>query len=321
MTAESEIVIVDECEAAPAPATAATCLLVTIITPTYNRADMLTETVVSVLEQDYPFIEYIILDDGSKDNTEQIVERFKDRVTYLYHDNIGETATVNKGLSRAKGEIVCVVNSDDPFFTKDAVSVAVQCLVDNPDALMAYPDWVSIDEKGTVIHEETLPQYTLENMIESAHVSVGPGIFIRKSCIEKIGLRNPDVRYVGDLDYSFRIAAAGRIVHIPRFLATHRVHAGAQSSFAKGRCMAAEVASLGERFIDHPSLPEYIRKKRNRLMAKWYFISIYFAGSDIHAVFYYLGKAASYSLLTTIRMSLLSSFRLILKPFKRRKSC
>src|SRR5882762_9777707 len=107
--------------------------LVTIITPTYNRADLLMETIESVLSQDYPNIEYIVLDDGSTDGTEEKVKgqrsKFKsDKVFRFYsQENKGETKTVNRGFSLASGEIICVVSSDDPLLP-GAVSAAVSFL-------------------------------------------------------------------------------------------------------------------------------------------------------------------------------------------------
>ncbi len=278
MTAMPEAVIEEKFEAAPAPVTAAARPLVTIITPTYNRADLLAETIISVLDQDYPAIEYIILDDGSKDNTAQVVDRFKDKVTYLYHDNMGETATVNKGLSMATGDIVCVVNYDDPLFTKDAVSVAVQCLSDNPDALMAYPDWVLIGEDGNALSYRKLPDYSIENMILDRNVAIGPGMFIRKSTIDKIGLRDPNIKYVGDLDYSFRMASVGKIVRIPAYLATHRVHTQSLSLSAKGKRMSDEVLGLCTKYIDGDAVPHHIKERKKHILAEWTLMSMYYLG-------------------------------------------
>jgi len=94
--------------------------LVTIITPTYNRAGFLAQTAESILSQDYSNIEYIIVDDGSTDNTKKIVFQIKNKykkrkIVYIKQKNAGETAAVNKGLSLAKGEIIAIINSDDPL--------------------------------------------------------------------------------------------------------------------------------------------------------------------------------------------------------------
>src|SRR5688572_11108874 len=117
--------------------------LVTIITPAYNRASFMDETIQSVLSQDYPHIEYVVLDDGSTDNTLQVLEKYRSRIILESHPNMGETRTVNKGLSMAKGAIVSIVNSDDPLLP-GAVRTSVAVLQEHPDALAAYPDWNEI---------------------------------------------------------------------------------------------------------------------------------------------------------------------------------
>jgi len=89
--------------------------LVTVVTPVYNREDYLEEVILSVLGQDYPNIEFIVLDDGSTDGTLQVIWKYRERLRWESHANMGQTRTVNKGFSMAKGEIVGVVNSDDPL--------------------------------------------------------------------------------------------------------------------------------------------------------------------------------------------------------------
>ena len=83
--------------------------LVTVITPAYNRASYLVETIESVLGQDYPRLEYIVLDDGSTDNTREVLGKYEGRIIWETHPNMGETRTVNKGFGLARGEIVVVV--------------------------------------------------------------------------------------------------------------------------------------------------------------------------------------------------------------------
>jgi hypothetical protein len=203
---------------------------------------------------------------------------------------MGETATVNKGISLAKGQIICVVNSDDPLFTPQAVSKAVEYLNNNPQALMAYSDWVSIDASGHVLEEHRLPDYTIQNMLCSGIVQIGPGIFIYKSTYDKIGLRSRQLKYTGDLEFSFRATASGQIVHIPHILATHRVHDGALSSTAKGALMAKEVAELAEFYIGKPEVNALFRRDTNKVYARWYFNAMYFAMPDKKAALLYLSK-------------------------------
>lgn len=104
--------------------------LVTIITPTYNRASYLDETIKSVLRQNYSKIDYIVIDDGSTDNTQDVLAKYLDKITCVHQSNIGETRTVNKGIAMAKGEIICIVNSDDPLLP-GAIEKAVKTLKKN----------------------------------------------------------------------------------------------------------------------------------------------------------------------------------------------
>ncbi|EFL50811.1 glycosyl transferase family 2 [Solidesulfovibrio fructosivorans JJ]] len=271
------------------------CPIVTILTPTYNRRAFLPETIESVLGQDYPNIEYLILDDGSSDDTAELVEQYGNSVRYLRHDNMGETKTVNKGFALASGDIVCVVNSDDPLYSDQAVSLAVASLVANPEASMTYPDWVSIDAQSRVLRRMRLPDYTLQNMLEDANVTIGPGMFIRRTAIKKIGLRDTTIKYTGDLDYSFRLAASGKIIHIPKFLATHREHGASASNTCQGADMAREIARLGYVYTDQPGTPEVVRKRRHRILGKWHFIALDYTGNDRQAFREHIKQSFSYS--------------------------
>ena len=250
---------------------------VSIITPVYNQAKFLEETIRSVLSQDYPGIEYVVLDDGSTDETSEVIKPYLDQLKYIRHDNIGESKTVNKGYRRCTGDIVGVVNSDDPLFTSDAVSQIVRCFQDNPDTLAVYPDWVSIDESGRILNRIELRQYSIETMLREFNVGLGPGMFIKRSALEAIGYRNESIKYTGDLDVSFRLALLGRITHLSQFLATHRVHGGAASSMGKGAVMANEVVRLSKVSLESPLLPRALLDEKKKILGEAYLVSIFYA--------------------------------------------
>jgi glycosyltransferase involved in cell wall biosynthesis len=246
---------------------------VSIITPVYNQAKFIGETIRSVLNQDYPDIEYIILDDGSTDETQEVIKPFLDKLKYIRHANIGESRTVNKGYRQCNGDIVGVVNSDDPLFTSDAVTRIVRCFQDHPDTLAVYPDWVSIDEHGNVIDWLEVPQYSIENMVKKFEVRLGPGMFIKHTALESIGYRNESLKYTGDLDVSFRLALLGKITHVQGFLATHRVHGQAASSVAKGRRMATEVVRLSKKTLKSPLMPQSLLNEKRKILSYAYLVS------------------------------------------------
>lgn len=264
---------------------------VSIITPTYNQAAFLEETLKSVLDQDYEHIEYIVLDDGSSDNTEEILACYGHRLKYVRHPNMGESRTVNKGYSLCSGDIVGVINSDDPLYTSNAVTLIVNAFEKNPDALAVYPDWVSIDKFGNLIKKYEQPQYTIHNMLSEYNVTLGPGMFIKRAALEKYGYRNEQLRYTGDVDLSFRLALAGKLIHVSKFLATHRVHPSAASSIAKGQVMASEVIRVVEFSLQSPLIPKDIARTRREIMANAYFSASKFCGNNIKLKWIYIVRA------------------------------
>ncbi len=253
--------------------------LVTVITPAYNRASFLDETVNSILSQDYPNIEYIVLDDGSRDNTREVMEKYRDQVIFESHPNMGETRTVNKGFGMAHGEIVCVVNSDDPLLS-GAIHAGVEALQSNPDALVAYLDWNEIGPDSSLIRCMQLPDYDIESMLTTFNVGMGPGVFIRRSTIERFGVRDPQFNYVGDLEFWFRLALNGRLAHIPSALATHRMHPGAASVTDQGAKMADELVRMVQKIYSFDEIPPRVQRIRRHVLSNAHFVATFYCGDD-----------------------------------------
>jgi glycosyltransferase involved in cell wall biosynthesis len=253
--------------------------LVTVITPTYNRAGYLDETIRSILNQDYPNLEYIVLDDGSKDNTIEILKKYGDRIIWDTHPNMGETMTVNKGLYMAHGDIIGIVNSDDPLLP-EAISKAVTVLEKNPDALFVYPDWNEIGPDSELIKPVCLPDYDLFNMLTGFNVAIGPGTFFRRWAIEKLGVRDVQFKYAGDLDFWFRLALYGKFLHIPEILATHRVHPNAASVTDQGKRMSDEVVKMMHKIFSYPNFPPELKPIQNQVYSRVHHSATLYCGSD-----------------------------------------
>jgi len=253
--------------------------LVSIVVPAYNQGRFIAETIDSLLAQEYAHREIIVLDDGSTDETADVVREYGDRVRGVRHANMGENPTVNCGLELARGEVVAIVNADDPLLP-GAIEAGVASLVADSTALAAYPDWVEIDPAGTVIRTVLLPDYDLRGMLLGFNVAVGPGVFLRRAALERVGGRNPGLRYTGDLDYWFRVAMLGGLRRIPRVLATHRVHPQAASSSAQGEAMAAEVLRLVEVAVRSPDLPRDLKPYRSYLLRRAHEVAAHYCGAD-----------------------------------------
>jgi len=275
--------------------------LVSIITPTYNHAAYLEETIESVLNQDYPRIEYIVLDDGSTDGTREILAKYTGRIRWETHPNMGETRTVNKGLSMATGEILAVVNSDD-LLLPGGVSVLVRSLLAHPDALAAYPDWYYIDANSRMVGYNRSPDYDYRHMVGRHCCTVGPGALFRRHAIELGGLRDPAFKYVGDFDFWLRVGLHGRMIRVPEALAAFRVHSGSASEAKRGAEMAAEHIRLVEKLYALPGLPADIQALRREAFCFGYYHAGLSSGVD-------RSRAASY-LATAIRFRPKRTFRL-----------
>lgn len=247
--------------------------LVTIITPAYNRADLLAETIDSVLDQDYPNLEYIVLDDGSTDDTLEVIRRYDGRLLWESHPNMGETRTVNRGFELARGEIVGVVNSDDPL-RPGAVPRLVTALDGHPQAVVAYPDWELVDAYGRNLGLiETEPFAGAVNMVRLHHCLPGPGALFRRSVVEQLGGRDIRFKYVGDLDFWFRAALHGDFVRVPEALATFRVHGKSASVAQQGSEMAVEHIKLVEYYFSRLDLPLQIMAVESEARASASFVA------------------------------------------------
>ncbi|MDO8658941.1 MAG: glycosyltransferase family 2 protein [Candidatus Levybacteria bacterium] len=241
--------------------------LVTVITPTYNRAQFLEETIKSVLTQNYKNIEYIILDGQSTDNTLEVVKKFIGKIIWDSHKNMGEVKAVNKGFSMAQGEIIGIVNSDDPLLP-GAISEIVNFMVSNPKIIGVYTDWIKTDKDGKEIERIVLPDYNYEYMLRKHSCTPGPATFYRKIIVDKLKGRDDRFKYVSDFDFWLRAGLIGKFARIPKFLTTFRVHPEAATIKNKGFVMAMEHINLLNKIFSLPNLPPNIEKIKSEAYEK-----------------------------------------------------
>lgn len=255
--------------------------LVSIITPVYNREDLISETILSVLQQDYNNFEYIIIDDGSIDNSLKIINKYKNnkKIKIYSHNNIGETKTVNKGFVIAKGEIICVLSSDDILLPK-AISSAVMFFNNNPKIVVAYPDWEIIDEKSKRIGCIKTHKYSYINMVRWHHCFPGPGTFIRKEIISKLKGRNPRYKYVADFDFWLRAGLVGEFARINKTLSQYRVHKNSGVVKSRGIQMANEHIELIKQLYSLPNLRKNIIQIKNEAISSAYYVAAATLGNN-----------------------------------------
>jgi glycosyltransferase involved in cell wall biosynthesis len=224
--------------------------LLTIITPVYNGADFIEETVRSVLNVKTKItFEYLVINDGSTDNTSKILQKFADKIAVFNQSNMGEANTVNKGIDMANGKYVLILNADDPLLTSSLLDESVEILQKDEAIAAVYPDWNVIDRFGTVLSTNVLPDYSDQIMIGKCKTLPGPGTIFRTSMAKKIQGRNSNWRFVSDYDFWLRLSRVGRIVRIPKVLAQWRYHDTSASIANRGLEMAYERIKVIELFI------------------------------------------------------------------------
>ncbi|GAB4489497.1 MAG: hypothetical protein OHK006_21280 [Thermodesulfovibrionales bacterium] len=199
--------------------------LVTIITPSFNQGRFIRDTIESVLTQDYPHIEYIIIDGGSTDETALIVKEYEGRLTWISELDNGQSDAINKGFRMARGEIVAWLNSDDTY-CPGAVSTAAAYLAAHPDVGMVYGEGYEIDEEGRRIRRFPYTQeFDLRKLITYSDYILQPTVFMRRDALLEVGLLDDALFWCMDWDLWIRFGKTHRVAYLPDFLANSRIYA------------------------------------------------------------------------------------------------
>lgn len=227
--------------------------LVSIVTPSYNQAAYLEETIQSVLNQTYQDVEYIIIDGGSTDGSQEIIHKYENKLKYWQSKkDKGFADAINQGWMRADGEILAYLNSDD-LLEKDAVQKAVHAFLDSPDMDIVYGDTTMIDETGKVLREFHSEPFDLVAVFKTWFDPIRqPSAFIRKSVMDKFGGLDESFQFCADFEYWIRIAGGGaRFLYIPIVLSKAREHAAAKS-IRQQDVQARELIRIFEKFRNAP---------------------------------------------------------------------
>jgi glycosyltransferase involved in cell wall biosynthesis len=221
--------------------------LVSIVTPCRNASRYIERTIESVLAQDYPKIEYIVMDGASTDTTVEILERYRGRLQYESSPDQGPTDAVNKAFARTQGSIFAWINADDEYLP-GAVSTAVRHLLEHPEADVVYGEGIWTDENGAEISRyPTVAPYRQE-MFEQECGICQPAAFMRREAFVAAGQLNIRRNSCFDYDLWVRMARKHRFLAVPEVLAASRMHAENDTLAHRRRIFQHNISLLREEY-------------------------------------------------------------------------
>lgn len=250
--------------------------LVSVIIPTYNREGMVCDAINSVFAQSYQNIEIIIVDDGSTDNTREVINSIQDsRIKYIYQDNAGVSAARNRGINNATGDYIALLDSDDLWYP-EKIEKQIKLFNQNPEAGVCRCWTKYITFSGEEIRTLTCRLPSKENLIRNFLLNPDTIYFgtlsflVKKKCFDNVGYYNEKMSYAEDWDMLFRLALYYEFINVDEILASVRVNAGSVSR-------AIDVSKLEEdfiRFLDHsfsnPLLPKNVLTVKDKAYGNMY---------------------------------------------------
>jgi glycosyltransferase involved in cell wall biosynthesis len=195
--------------------------IVSIVTPSLGQWRFIEETIKSVLEQDYPRLEHIVVDGGSTDETLDVLRRYP-HLTWISEPDAGQADAVNKGFGMARGDVFGWLNADD-LYLPGAVSVAVHALRQTGAGLV-HAGWRQIDEHGTTIHDIAPIPFDLDAQLNDRNAVCQPGAFFTREAFEAVGGLDPSYRYAMDYELWLKIGSRFPVTHVDGVLGAYRLH-------------------------------------------------------------------------------------------------
>ena len=211
--------------------------LISIVTPSFNQARYLEATIRSIFDQDYPAVEYIIVDGGSHDGSLEIIQRYASRLAWWVSEtDKGQTDALNKGFSLAKGHILAWINSDDTY-EPGALAAAAQYFIDHPETGLIYANTNFIDETGRKIGRFPAAQTDYRRLRQGYVHIPQQAAFFRADLWRQVGPLDPDFYFAMDYDLWVRLAKLAPLTYLPdQTWANFRLHTSGKTITADDRC-------------------------------------------------------------------------------------
>jgi glycosyltransferase involved in cell wall biosynthesis len=242
--------------------------LVSVVTASFNSAPYLVKAIDSVAAQDYPNIEHIVIDGGSKDGTVELLRSYGDRVTWVSEPDRGQSHALNKGWSRARGEILGWLDADN-VYEPTAISEAVALLNQRQDIGMVYAGVRDVDEQGRVVREYMPPDFSLHDFLLFPEFNFIPpsSVFMRRDALFGAGLLDLDLHYTMDFDLWIRMGLTTKVIRSPRFWSRFLLRDSSKTGSEMSR-FGWDILVVMERLFKRKDLPEEVQRAGREIRAR-----------------------------------------------------
>jgi glycosyltransferase involved in cell wall biosynthesis len=223
---------------------------ISVVTASYNQANFIEQTILSVLEQNYPNIEYIVMDGGSTDGSVDIIRKYEKRLAYWVSEkDAGASDALKKGFDRATGSILAYLNSDD-YYTPGALHHVAEVFTQKA-ADVVYGDMYWVDAVGKVVAERRQTPFTRLGFLYGGSDFSQPSTFWSRKIYDQSGGMDPSFQFAFDLDLFGRFMASGaRFAYTRRFLSNFRMHSAQKTDVINevGRSETRKIRARHARF-------------------------------------------------------------------------
>ncbi|NLF42696.1 MAG: glycosyltransferase family 2 protein [Bacteroidales bacterium] len=259
---------------------------ISVIIPTYNRALYLTKAVDSVLEQTYRNYEIIVVDDGSTDNTKEVLLPYRDKIRYIYQDNKGVSTARNTGILKANGELIAFLDSDDEWFP-DKLKIQVSDFELFPDAVLSCTNAIieTADKEKVDFFRDChfLHLEQSQSFYKPSFKSfvITPTALVMRSALFKVGMFDERLSIYEDLDLFFRMFTLGhiiinpiRLVKVYRREEPHNLNLTSQSN-NKEKCLD-NLLCIYQKLLKYDLTVPQRKYAKNQLSATWFDFGLYY---------------------------------------------
>lgn len=273
--------------------------LVSIITPSFNSGKFIEECIQSVSNQDYPYVEHIIQDGGSKDETINILTKYsnsniKNKIKWESRRDNGPTDAYNKALQRSRGDIILFLGADDALMP-GAISWAVKNMFRHKDAAVIYGDEYITDEKSRTITTFVPKSFNFVSLLCLELVPPAEASFIRRYAFEKVGFHlDESLKNAPDYELWVRIGLKYPIVHVKGFVTKYRWHSRSRSRDANLiKSFVKEKKQVMNKLFHSSSTSKKIRNLKKRAHIGLYFwaATMKISYGEKYGAIWYLTKA------------------------------